>query len=547
MFSRVISAAVYGIDAYIVNVETDVGFGLPTFDMSGALGSKVREAKDRVRVAIKNSGIELTPQKIVINISPANIRKEGTIYDLPIAIGILAANGCFDLKILENVLIIGEVSLDGSINPVKGVLPMVCAAKEAGIDNCIIPKANIAEGRIMNNINIDGVETLSQTIEILKNIAVIDGSRKNIKQADVKSGECNKSDGNINNDTYNVLERSRVKFTYGSEVKNNNHSCSYNIDYSDISGQEAAKRATMIAVSGMHNIMYIGPPGSGKTMLAQRIPTIMPDMDYEEQLRLTKIYSVAGLLDSEGGIMVKRPFRNPHHTITQAALLGGGAVPRPGEITLSEGGVLFLDEMTEFNQVIMEALRQPLEDKVITLVRVNAAYTYPAHFMLAAAINPCKCGYYPDRNRCHCSEYDIRRYIGRISNPMWDRFDMCVKVDEVSYEVMRNKGNVDTIYNSTDMKNKVEAARQMQKDRFKKLDINYNSQMGVREIHKYCTLNVECNELMERMYKQHNMSARAYNKVLKTARTIADLKGSVNIEKEHLTEALFYKNCEVKS
>ena len=305
--------------------------------------------------------------------------------------------------------------------------------------------------------------------------------------------------------------------------------------------------ATMIAVSGMHNIMYIGPPGSGKTMLAQRIPTIMPDMDYEEQLRLTKIYSVAGLLDSEGGIMVKRPFRNPHHTITQAALLGGGAVPRPGEITLSEGGVLFLDEMTEFNQVIMEALRQPLEDKVITLVRVNAAYTYPAHFMLAAAINPCKCGYYPDRNRCHCSEYDIRRYIGRISNPMWDRFDMCVKVDEVSYEVMRNKGNVDTIYNSTDMKNKVEAARQMQKDRFKKLDINYNSQMGVREIHKYCTLNVECNELMERMYKQHHMSARAYNKVLKTARTIADLKGSVNIEKEHLTEALFYKNCEVKS
>lgn len=547
MFSRVISAAVYGIDAYIVNVETDVGFGLPTFDMSGALGSKVREAKDRVRVAIKNSGIELTPQKIVINISPANIRKEGTIYDLPIAIGILAANGCFDLKILENVLIIGEVSLDGSINPVKGVLPMVCVAKEAGIDNCIIPKANIAEGRIMNNINIYGVETLSQTIEILKNIAVIDGSRKNIKQADVKSGECNKSDGNINNDTYNVLERSRVKFTYGSEVKNNNHSCSYNIDYSDISGQEAAKRATMIAVSGMHNIMYIGPPGSGKTMLAQRIPTIMPDMDYEEQLRLTKIYSVAGLLDSEGGIMVKRPFRNPHHTITQAALLGGGAVPRPGEITLSEGGVLFLDEMTEFNQVIMEALRQPLEDKVITLVRVNAAYTYPAHFMLAAAINPCKCGYYPDRNRCHCSEYDIRRYIGRISNPMWDRFDMCVKVDEVSYEVMRNKGNVDTIYNSTDMKNKVEAARQMQKDRFKKLDINYNSQMGVREIHKYCTLNVECNELMERMYKQHNMSARAYNKVLKTARTIADLKGSVNIEKEHLTEALFYKNCEVKS
>ena len=305
MFSRVISAAVYGIDAYIVNVETDVGFGLPTFDMSGALGSKVREAKDRVRVAIKNSGIELTPQKIVINISPANIRKEGTIYDLPIAIGILAANGCFDLKILENVLIIGEVSLDGSINPVKGVLPMVCAAKEAGIDNCIIPKANIAEGRIMNNINIYGVETLSQTIEILKNIAVIDGSRKNIKQADVKSGECNKSDGNINNDTYNVLERSRVKFTYGSEVKNNNHSCSYNIDYSDISGQEAAKRATMIAVSGMHNIMYIGPPGSGKTMLAQRIPTIMPDMDYEEQLRLTKIYSVAGLLDNLFGIAKK--------------------------------------------------------------------------------------------------------------------------------------------------------------------------------------------------------------------------------------------------
>lgn len=507
MFSKIKSVAISGLEAIVVRVETDAGDGLPEFIMSGYLSSQVVDAKERIRVAIKNSGITLRPQKVLVNISPADIKKAGTGFDLPIAVGLLEANGIVDHKRFDECIVMGELSLDGKINAVRGIILSAIAAKESNIKRIVIPYDNLKEASIIEGVEIVAVRHLEEVIEY-----------------------------GLGEDSYIVRDKENVRKK--TEAKK---------DYSDIAGQIHAKRATMVAVAGMHNIMYVGPPGSGKTMLAQRISSIMPELGFDESIELTKIYSVAGKLKDNGGLIEVRPFRAPHHTVTSAAMLGGGNILKPGEITLANSGVLFLDEITEYKTSLLESLRQPLEDKKIRLVRMSKEYEFPCNFMLAAAMNPCKCGYYPDRSRCGCSESDIMRYIGRISQPMWDRFDICVSVSKVSYDELSGKNTgKDSEMNSSYMSACVEKAYEIQKQRFQGTDKSFNSQMDVNDVHKYCCLREKERKMMEKAYERFNMTARGYNKVLKTARTIADIEGSENIEVRHLSEAFSYRSIRGK-
>lgn len=523
MYSEVFSMTLLGMESVVVKVETDAGMGLPCFEMSGYLAAQVREAKERVRVAIRNSGIELRPQKIVVNISPADIRKAGTGFDLPIALGILAANEAVKKELFKDTVLIGELSLDGSINGVNGVLSSVIAAQNNGFKRVIIPSSNLAEGSIIRDIEVLGADNLAEVIDYFN------------------------GNGSLKKSFFKPPEQSEE----------------YEPDFADIIGQEVVKRATYIAVAGMHNIMYIGAPGSGKTMMAKRIPTIMPDLTKEEAIELTKIYSVAGKLKG-GRILTKRPFRAPHHSITSAAMLGGGRIPYPGEITLASKGVLFLDEFTEFSAGVMEALRQPLEDRRIYVCRLGNEYIYPADFMLAAAINPCKCGYYPDRSRCSCNEQEIGRYLGRISGPMWDRFDMNVLIEKVDVEQITNIKNVkDKERNqfgeiepaaenaafctgrgldSAAMKAMVLKAREIQRERFEGTGISYNSQMEAGHIEKFCPLGKRETELINSAYMRLGLTVRGYHKIIKTARTIADIEGEEDIGVRHLSEAISYKS-----
>jgi len=502
MLSKINTAGLLGINAFHVCCETDIGDGLPGIILIGSLSGEVKEAADRVKTAIKNSKISFYPRKIVINLSPAEIKKEGCGYDLPIAISILEALGVIKSDILSKSMFVGELSLSGAILPIKGILPIVIFAKEMGFENIFLPYDNLAEANIVSDIKNFGIKNLKDLIEILNNKKIY---------------------------SENISTQIPMKKEYS--------------DFSDVNGQILLKRAVQIAVAGRHNILFIGPAGTGKSMIAKRIPGIMPNMTDEEALEVSKIYSVCGLLNSKEPILKIRPYRSPHHTVSPQALSGGGRVPKPGEISLAHKGVLFLDELAEFKTNTIEVLRQPMENKIVSISRVNASIDYPADFMLVAATNPCKCGYYPDRNKCNCNEVQVRKYLSRISKPLLDRIDITVETSIIRYDELKGDFNNTS---SNEIKKYIEKVRQIQLSRYSNYNFSYNSEIPPSLINTFCKLKEQDDIFLSNLYEMKKMSVRGLHKILKVARTVADFNEHIDIEHDDICEAISYRSLEDK-
>ncbi|MBQ5737592.1 MAG: YifB family Mg chelatase-like AAA ATPase [Alistipes sp.] len=506
MFVRVHSGAISGIEAVDVTVEVNVAGGGIGLYIVGLPDNTIKESEQRIQAAFENSGYRLLAKKIVVNLAPADLRKEGSLYDLPIAIGILTATEQLSSSLIDSSLFIGELSLNGTVRPVKGVLPLVARARERGLKRVFLPRENVSEGAVVNGIEIIGIGSLIELCEILS------GRMEYIAAEHIVMGE------------EEVLDSL------------------YSEDFSDVKGQIYVKRALEVAATGGHNVIMIGSPGSGKTMLARRIPTILPPMTLDEALETTKIHSVAGKIGAHRGLITSRPFRAPHHLTSQVALIGGGQYPQPGEVSLANNGVLFLDEMPEFGRNVLEVLRQPLEDRHITISRARYSVDYPANFMLIASMNPCPCGYYGHPTKeCTCSAAAVHRYKAHISGPLMDRIDIHIDVSPVSISDINSSRKEES---SAEIRQRVIAAREIQLKRFANLDIHCNAMMNSSMLREFAPLSKECSSLLERAMQRLNLSARAYDRIIKVARTIADLENRSDIEPAHISEAIGYRSLD---
>lgn len=548
LFSTITSGTLYGIRSCLIQVEVDVSQGLPCFQIVGLPGSEVREARERVKVALKNVGIDLPPASINVNLSPADIPKSGTMFDLPVAVGIMTALSKIPAQDAADTLLIGELGLSGEVKPVKGVLPIVREAARRGIRRCILPAENLWEGSLVERVESIGVSDMGQVIEVLTGTGRREecysgegdmgksqsgGRQRSAREAAVSTGETGRRK------QCNAAADSSA----GSiAITESSTSAGQWEDFADISGQESLKRAAEVAAAGFHHLLIVGPPGAGKTMLASRIPTILPPLSTEESLEVSSIYSISGLLRAEGGLKKERPFLNPHHTITGQALVGGGRIPTPGIISLAHRGVLFLDELPEFKRETLDILRQPLEDRKVQIARTCGTYVYPADFMLVGAMNPCPCGYYPDMGRCRCTPSEVRRYLRRVSGPVLDRIDICVQAQPVAFRHIAVPAAGES---SVEIRGRVMRVRQVQAERFRDSGPRFNADMKAGDVERYCALGEKEQRFMEQMFAVMQMSARGYHKILKVARTIADLAGCEQIGEEHLAEAVCYRQTEV--